>query len=303
MAGTMPRMVFVIVPALLAAAFVAGWRYSTVLRRLAFRVAAPHPSGPTPLGYRELLVPCAGGSLPAWRSAEPGACWVIGVHGKGAALGEVIPPLDAARVAGWTALSISYRNDDGVPRRPAATYAYGRAEWPDLEAAVAYARSEGAERIVLCGFSMGGAIALSFLGRSPLARHVAGTILDSPMLDLRATIRHVSTLARTPRPVVEVGLAVAAVRFRLRWPEFNYARSARSLRISVLLIHGSGDSSVPVRLSDRFARELGPNVTFWRPYDVEHVRASQADPERYAAEVQGFLAVVGASATPASTIR
>ena len=41
---------------------------------------------------------------------------------------------------------------------------------------------------MLVGYSMGGGIVANFLIRSPFADRVVGAILDSPMLDFRATI-------------------------------------------------------------------------------------------------------------------
>ncbi len=42
-----------------------------------------------------------------------------------------------------------------------------------------YAVSHGARRILLCGWSMGGAIVLQALDRSPLSDYVVGVALDS----------------------------------------------------------------------------------------------------------------------------
>ncbi|MCK4828870.1 alpha/beta hydrolase, partial [bacterium] len=64
----------------------------------------------------------------------------------------------------------------------------GLTEWKDLEGAAKYAAERGAEKLILVGYSMGGAIVTNFLYRSPLAGKVLGAILDAPMLDLNATI-------------------------------------------------------------------------------------------------------------------
>ena len=47
---------------------------------------------------------------------------------------------------------------------------YGQTEWEDLAAAIQYALDHGAEDVVLVGYSMGGAIVVSLLYRSPLAQ-------------------------------------------------------------------------------------------------------------------------------------
>jgi pimeloyl-ACP methyl ester carboxylesterase len=85
---------------------------------------------------------------------------------------------------------ISYRNDAGAPPDPTGMLRYGRTEWQDLAAAAQYALGHGARRLLLVGSSMGGAIVISFLERSPLAGRVAGVILDSPMTDFGRAVDH-----------------------------------------------------------------------------------------------------------------
>ena len=71
--------------------------------------------------------------------------------------------------AGWTSLVPTYRNDEDVPAGPDGRYNLGLSEWRDLEAAVDHAVRSGAQEVLLVGWSMGGAIVLQFLDRSPLA--------------------------------------------------------------------------------------------------------------------------------------
>ena len=66
----------------------------------------------------------------------------------------------SSTTSGITSLVVSYRNDGEAPRSRAGTYALGATEWRDVDAAVGFARRRGAKRIVLMGWSMGGAIAL-----------------------------------------------------------------------------------------------------------------------------------------------
>jgi pimeloyl-ACP methyl ester carboxylesterase len=67
---------------------------------------------------------------------------------------------------------------------------YGLTEWQDLAAAAQYALGHGARRLLLVGYSMGGAIVISFLERSPLAGRVAGVVVDSPMTDFGRAVDH-----------------------------------------------------------------------------------------------------------------
>src|SRR5690606_11555303 len=96
---------------------------------------------------------------------------------------------------------ISYRNDKIAARCPDPLFRYGATEWRDVEAAVDYAREHGAEQVILVGYSMGGAIVLSFLNQSPRAKAVSALVLDSPCLDLGAVITGSPDLRRLPRAV------------------------------------------------------------------------------------------------------
>ncbi|WP_457826784.1 alpha/beta hydrolase family protein, partial [Staphylococcus aureus] len=70
---------------------------------------------------------------------------------------------------GITSLLVSYRNDGEAPRSRTGTYALGATEWRDVDAAIGYARRQGARRVLLMGWSMGGAIVLQTEFSSPTA--------------------------------------------------------------------------------------------------------------------------------------
>jgi pimeloyl-ACP methyl ester carboxylesterase len=103
---------------------------------------------------------------------------------------DTIKVVPALHQRGLPVLMISYRNDAGAPPDPTGMLRYGRTEWQDLAAAAQYALGHGARRLLLVGSSMGGAIVISFLERSPLAGRVAGVILDSPMTDFGRAVDH-----------------------------------------------------------------------------------------------------------------
>ncbi|MEE8601191.1 hypothetical protein, partial [Euzebya tangerina] len=98
---------------------------------------------------------------PAWRvdGTDAPEDWVILVHGRSATRAEALRSLPTVVDSGATALVITYRNDmAGAPETMDAVGRFGQTEWVDLEAAVSYARSEGARRVVLMGFSQGGSL-------------------------------------------------------------------------------------------------------------------------------------------------
>ncbi len=242
------------------------------------------------LAFTEVQIATPLGPCPAWRiDGDAPETWLIAIHGKGADRREALRALPAFTAAGPTTLVITYRNDVGAPPAPSGHYGYGASEWPDLEAAVRYAMGNGARRIVLAGYSMGGAIALSFMARSPLHDRVSAIILDAPMLDFRATVEFASGKARAPRPVAWAGCILAGWRFGIRWAALNYGAAARRLSVPVLLFHGAADTRVPVATSDAFARSRPDIVTYVRLPHAEHVRSWNVGPEAYEAAVTSFL--------------
>lgn len=128
------------------------------------------------------------GPLPAWYFPGQGSTFVIGVHGQNGARKDVLRVVDIVHRMGFPALAVTYRNDLGVARDPSGYLRYGQSEWRDLQAAVRWALSHGARRVILVGQSMGGAVVSAFLEYSPLAPKVVRVVFDAPMLDLQAIV-------------------------------------------------------------------------------------------------------------------
>src|SRR5215203_1858073 len=126
----------------------------------------------------------------ATASGSTGADWAVLVHGRGARKEETLRAVPVLHDAGWTSLVAAYRNDRDAPRGPDGRYNLGLSEWRDVEAAMGYAVSHGARRILLLGWSMGAAIVLQALDRSPLSDYVVGVALDSPVIDWGVVLRH-----------------------------------------------------------------------------------------------------------------
>ena len=148
------------------------------------------------------------GPLPGWivrpESGQSGTDWAVLVHGRGARKEETLRAVPVLRAAGWTSLVTAYRNDRDAPRGPDGRYNLGLSEWSDVEAAMGYAVSHGARRILLLGWSMGGAIVLQTLDRSPLSDYVVGVVLDSAVIDWGVVLRHHGRLHKVPGPLVRV---------------------------------------------------------------------------------------------------
>ena len=124
---------------------------------------------------------------------------------------------------GWTCLVPTYRNDDGVPEGADGRYALGLSEWRDVEAAVMEAVARGATEILLGGWSMGGAIALQLLDRSPVSRLVSRVVpheeLDAAVGETLEWVRQTAPGARTALkrdlnrqlPTIDFGMFTASL--------------------------------------------------------------------------------------------
>lgn len=254
--------------------------------------AFAHPGDPMEAhgyAFENVAFDSALGSFDAWHVPGSGQTWAILTHGKGADRREGLRILPALVESGFHCLLITYRNDAGEPASPHGAYSYGRDEWEELDAAAAYALGHRASDLVLVGFSMGGAITLSFMGKSANARRVSALVLDAPMTHLEETVYHGARMARLPTRMLAVSNRLAARLYRFRWSDFDYIETIRQLDAPVLLFHGDVDRTIPVDLSDRIAEMRPDLVTYVRVPGAGHVRAWNIDPSRYLETVKTFV--------------
>ncbi len=232
------------------------------------------------------------GSSPAWLVPGTRATWVVFVHGMNASRGEALRIMPTVAAAGLPSLAITYRNDPGAPRSPDGLFHLGASEWLDLESAVRYALQRGARRVVLAGWSMGGAVIAEFLRRSALADTVAGVVLDSPVLDWSAVVARGAEKEGGIAPLLEpIAKAIVSLRTGYRWQDSGadmWAWQFRT-RAPVLIFHGAADGTVPIATSEAFARAMGARVTLVVTDGADHGRSWNADPERYEVTLSRWL--------------
>ncbi|MEX0784514.1 MAG: alpha/beta fold hydrolase [Dehalococcoidia bacterium] len=255
------------------------------------------------LEWEAVDVPSGGRSNPAWLLPGEASHWAILVHGKGARREEALRLLPLLHADGWASLTISYLNDTDCEQT--GTYQFGATEWEDLETAAGFAVNRGATEILLVGYSMGGAIVLSFLARSSHAGLVRGLILDAPMTNLEEIVRIRSKRMRVPGRLLAPAMRRAVRAARLDWPHLDYHSAWNRDDLPVLLFHGDADAVIPVSLSDTFAAGR-PNITYHRVPQAGHVRCWNTDRPRYESAVRDFLAslcVVPAPVSPSPRAR
>lgn len=278
-----------------------GWYFSGELIQDGFAIGADDLVA-TQGDYEleEISYPSPLGTMDAWYLPAGGTTWVIHVHGKGTTPAEAEPMFAPIQEAGYPQLAITYRNDDLQQQDPSGYYQYGATEWEDVSGAVAYALDNGADNVVLNGYSTGGAHVMSFMYRQSLDS-VAGVHLDSPNLDLGETVEHNAAQRELPILPINVPPTLTAVakfftslRIGVNWQSLDYVEKATSsLRQPVLIHHGTDDTRVPVSESIELTEAKPDLVRLIQVQGADHVGSYDADPVKYVDEVLAFLDEVG----------
>jgi len=253
-------------------------------------VYAGNPREALGMPFSTVRVPDELGPMPDWLIRGQGRTWAIVVHGINGTPQEGLHLLPALRRAGLPAMLITYREDLGAPPSPDGLHHMGLTEWRDLGAAARYALAHGARRLVLVGFSMGGAIVSQFMQRSPLAPRVAGLVLDAPALNWKRILEFNATrMGFPPFAALPVEWAIGA-RIDADWNSLNALEHPDDFHLPILLFHGEDDKVVPISTSDDFAAELPRWVTYYRAPEAGHVEAWNVDPRLYERRLRAFLA-------------
>ena len=242
------------------------------------------------------------GPLPGWlvrpEGGVTGTDWAVLVHGRGARKEETLRAVPVLREAGWTSLVTAYRNDRDAPRGPDGRYNLGLSEWRDVEAAMGYAVSHGARRIILVGWSMGGAIVLQTLDHSPLAEYVVGVVLNSAVIDWGVVLRHHGRLHLVPSPLVRMATdlmgsrrsrRLVGVREPIDVARTDWVARADELRHPMLVMASDGDDFVPIGPAVALAGRRPDLVHLERWDTARHCREWNVDPERWERVLSEFV--------------
>jgi len=255
------------------------------------------------LPFTDEDVHTAVGNCPAWlfpagADGETGDTWVIQIHGRGTTRAECLRAVPVFAALGFTSLVVSYRNDGDAPRTRTGSYALGATEWRDVDAAIGWARRRGAQRILLMGWSMGGAIALQVALGSAHREHVAGLILDSPVIDWRTVLTYQGRALGLPAPVT--GLAIETLRADWTAPatraeagipfdRLDIVARAGELRHPILLMHSDDDGFVPSDASHRLAAARPDLVELQVFTTARHTKLWNYDQQRWTDAITGWL--------------
>ena len=144
---------------------------------------------------------------------------------------------------------------------------------------------------------MGAAIALQLAARPRHHGVIAALVLDSPVLDWTETIK--ANCARSGLPPAAGLLAVpwltlgpfaSVVGLSESTPlrQFDWITRAAELTTPTLILHGTRDSSAPIRLSQAL-RDQRPDLVTLETFDADHTLAWNSDPERWRYAVTAWL--------------
>jgi dipeptidyl aminopeptidase/acylaminoacyl peptidase len=241
--------------------------------------------GSLKLPIQNVEIPSDLGELPAWFVPGKHNTWVILVHGASGTREQGLRFFRTLAGLGFPILDITYRGDEGAPASPDGLTHLGDTEWQDVEASVTYATEHGAQHILLYGISLGGTIVETFLERSSQAHVVQAVVLDSPILNWRATLKTLVKKNRLPGFIAGITEKIISMRTGLQFASLDQLGKAE---IPTLLFHGIEDATAPIAVSDAFA-STHPNVTYHRVDQADHTQCWNADSQQYEAELRSFL--------------
>ncbi len=241
------------------------------------------------LPFANVKVPDELGPMPAWLIPGRSTTWALVVHGINADREDGLRIAPTLHAAGLPTLLITYRQDVGAPPSPDGHHHMGQTEWRDLRAAASYALAHGAKRLVLVGYSMGGAIVSQFMENSSLAHDVAALILDAPALDWKAILAFNAKEMGLPSSLADPVEWAIDLRIKPNWASLDALDHPGDFHLPILLFHGPEDEVVPISSSDSFAKELPGWVTYYRVPYAGHVESWNVNPASYAQRVSAFL--------------
>ena len=223
--------------------------------------------------------------------------WVIHVHGRKTLIGETLRNLPLFDSLGFRQMSISHQTDPrpaGLGKRKSTL---GLTEWKLVEQAVKYAKANGAKEVVLFGWSLGGMICGQYLKRASDTSIVRAAIFESPMFDVRNTLRFQAGLSGYSDQFADEVCELISKSFLLRllgYPvmkvdEFSLAKNPIDTHIPMLVLYSLNDGYIQIKDALKFA-EINRNVVLQEFEGARHCRLRNSNLELYEGALKDFVA-------------
>ena len=257
------------------------------------------------LPWESVLIGSPGGPCPAWLFPAESSTWVVQVHGRGTTRSECLRAVPVFHSLGLPNLVVSYRNDGEAPPSRGRSYALGAAEWQDVDAAIGYALRHGAERIVLMGWSMGGAISLQTAVSSEHRERIAALILDSPVVDWRTVLRFQARESGLYEPLPQLAMGalentllarLSGAEQAIPFDQLDMVARASELQAPMLILHSDDDGFVPADASHALAGVRPDLVTMPAFSGARHTKLWNYDQERWTSAITEWTTAQGLAA-------
>ncbi|WP_341974641.1 lysophospholipase [Microbacterium sp. LTA6] len=258
------------------------------------------------LRWESVLIGSPAGPCPAWFFPATSSTWVIQVHGRGVTRAECLRAVPVLHALGLPNLVVSYRNDGEAPRSRGGAYALGAAEWRDVDAAIGYALRHGADRVLLMGWSMGGAVSLQAAVNSGNRDRIAGLILDSPVIDWRTVLRFQAREAGMRAPLPDLAMSALSLPLTARlsgaeeaipFDRLDMVARADELTMPILILHSDDDGFVPSDASHAL-QEARPDLVTMPHFSVaRHTKLWNYDQVSWTRAITDWVTEQGFSAS------
>ena len=240
------------------------------------------------------------GPMAAWHTPGRGDTWAIMVHGYKSNRRGLLRDYGVVRDFRLPILNVTYRNDPGNPPAPDGLIQLGKEEWRDVQSAMDWAIDQGAERFVVFGDSMGGAIVSNLYRLGDYRDRIDALVLDAPALDWDAVLQLQASERGLPGIVADSAERWVSARIGFDFTAYDQIDQAGDFDVPILLFHGTADDVVPFETSQEFADALPDLVTFYPAEGAGHVQAWNIDPALYESRLTRFLRENAAATTERS---
>ena len=254
------------------------------------------------LPWESVLIGSPAGPCPAWFFPADSSTWVIQVHGRGTLRSECLRAVPVMHALGLPTLVVSYRNDGEAPRSRGGSYALGASEWRDVDAAIGHALRHGATRVVLMGWSMGGAIVLQTAVSSGYRDAIAGIVLESPVVDWRTVLRFQARESGLREPLPGLAMSALGNTFLARlsgaeeaipFDRLDMVARASELSAPILILHSDDDGFVPADASHALAEARPDLVTRPEFHVARHTKIWNYDQDGWTKAIDEWMAGQG----------